>query len=161
MIRIKTNVASFNERLKAKAVEVQEALVGTINRWTARFVTNVSRGNSPASASHRKKGWLGNSVRPIPATEQGGSIVGGVEAGGGDAWYGRLFEDGTFIPYEISAANKKFLRFELGGEVLFRKTVQHPPFNPMKLAFMRPLAQQMKPELEQSVLDTVIEVLNA
>ena len=160
MLRIETNIQEWNARLRVKAKEVNLALVATINRLSERFIAHVLGGDSPASAGHKKKGFLSNSVRPIPAVVEGNSVTGGVVAGGGAAWYGRLFEDGH-PGYTISAANKKFLKFELGGEILYRKTVQHTGFSQEKLQFMKPVADQMRPEARADILATVTEVLNA
>ena len=161
MIRITTTIAEFNEQLLAKAQELNVALVGTINRLSEKFILLVHGGSSPASDTHRKKGWLANSVRPLPAVVAGTSVEGGVEAAGGAAWYGRLFEDGTSSPYTISPATAKFLKFELSGELLFRKSVQHPPFDGGKLAFMKPTAAKLRPQAETDVMATVMEILNS
>jgi hypothetical protein len=60
-------------------------------------------------------GKLAASVRVIPAVVEGDKVTGGVEAGGGPAFYATIQNYGTTRPYEILPVNKKALAF-FGGE---------------------------------------------
>jgi hypothetical protein len=90
-----------------------------------------------------RTGKLIDSVRlnPDPAVASETEVEGGVQAGGGPAWYARPLHDGTG-PYEIVAKNKKALMFVLDGKTIFCKRVMHPglkarPFMTSSLDEMR------------------------
>jgi hypothetical protein len=136
------------------------ALVDAINEVSKKLQARIlSRLDSPASASHRKKGWLANSVRVIPATASGSTVIGGVEGAGGDAWYGRLFEDGTSRTYEIATSSKKALMFEMAGQQVFFQRVMHPPFDPTRLAFMHPVFEEMQEEIRAEIQEAAFQAM--
>jgi HK97 gp10 family phage protein len=81
-----------------------------------------------------RKGTLRKSVRVSAGRAPRGKVLMHVRAGGqgrfGDAWYGRLVEDGT-KPHEIKPLNRKAL--SIGGAL--RSSVSHP--GSRGLQFMR------------------------
>jgi len=159
MIRITHNIPAASAKLEAKQMVLQERLVVKINDLDVRLQGMIlSRPGSPASGGHRKKGWLANSVQPVPASVSGGEISGGVVGGGGDAWYGRLFEDGTTGSYEITAAGKA-LKFEAFGQTMYLKSVLHPAFDSGRLAFMRPSFEEFRDTIVTEIQETTLEVL--
>jgi hypothetical protein len=160
LITITDNVDAYAVRLKARATTLTQKLVVTINKLTIRMQQRIlNRPGSPASASHRRKGWLGNSVRPIPATTDGSMVTGGVQGAGGDAWYGRLFEDGTTRAYEVMARDKKAMMFAMHGEQVLLRKVMHPAFDSSKLAFMSPVLREMEQEITAEIQAATVEAM--
>jgi hypothetical protein len=160
MIRVLNNAAEYGTTLRGRASAMSAALVDAINDVSKKMQARIlSRPGSPASGSHRKKGWLANSVRVLPAQAAGESVSGGVEGAGGDAWYGRLFEEGTFRSYLIMPAGKKALAFEMHGQALVLHAVIHPPFDSGKLAFMHPVYEEMEDEIKLEIQEAAISVL--
>jgi hypothetical protein len=160
MIRVLNNAAEYSTNLRGRASAMSAALVDAINDVSKKMQARIlSRPGSPASAEHRKKGWLANSVRLIPAQTAGETVSGGVEGAGGDAWYGRLFEEGTATSYLIMPAAKKALAFEMHGQAMVLHAVVHPPFDAAKLAFMHPVYEEMEDEIKAEIQEAAISVL--
>jgi|SRR5580692_3941975 hypothetical protein len=160
MIRVRHNIPEVTTGLRDRAVGMATALVDAINEVSKKLQARIlSRLDSPANASHRKKGWLANSVRVIPSTASGSTVIGGVEGAGGDAWYGRLFEDGTSRTYEIAASSKKALMFEMAGQQVFFQRVMHPPFDPTRLAFMHPVFEEMQEEIRAEIQEAAFQAM--
>lgn len=160
MISVTDNSDALSTSLKARATALTSRLVATINDLSVRLQQRIlSRPGSPASSSHRRKGWLANSVRVIPAASDGSTISGGVQGAGGDAWYGKLFEDGTTRAYEIVARNKKAMMFAMHGEQLMLRRVMHPAFESSKLAFMSPALRDMEDEIRAEIQAASVEAM--
>lgn len=160
MISIFTNAPEYSASLQARATALTSRLVSTINDLSVKLQAAIlSRPDSPASASHRRKGWLANSVRVIPAVAEGSGITGGVQGAGGDAWYGRLFEDGTTRAYQVMAKDRKALMFAMHGEQIMLRKVMHPAFDSSKLAFMSPALRDMADEITAEIQATAMETL--
>jgi hypothetical protein len=159
-IKVTHNIPEYTTELRGRAMAMSTALVAAINEVSKKLQARIlGRSDSPASGSHRKKGWLANSVRVIPATATGSTAIGGVEGAGGDAWYGRLFEDGTSRAYEIAATNKKVLMFEMAGQQVFFKRVMHPPFDATRLAFMHPVFEEMQAEIRADLQQAAYQAM--
>jgi hypothetical protein len=157
VITIRDSAAEYAAALKAKSEALTARLIAAVNDCTVKLQQRIlARPDSPASNAHRRKGWLANSVRAIPAQSDGTTVTGGVEGAGGDAWYGRLFEDGTFRAYPIAAVNTKALKIEMHGEAIFVRRVVHPAFNPMRLAFMRPVVEEMTDEIKAEIEEAAL-----
>lgn len=60
---------------------------------------------------HHRSGALIDSIQEVPTTESGMEVEGGVQGGGGVAFYGIYFEEGGKGPYPIKPVNKKALAF--------------------------------------------------
>lgn len=79
-----------------------------------------------------------------------------VRAGGRKAPYALFIESGS-KPHEIKARRKKFLRFEQGGRVVFRKRVFHPGTKPARfMQSARNVAEAMASQYIESGLNSVI-----
>lgn len=48
---------------------------------------------------HHRSGKLAASIRALPVTEEGGSLVERVEGAGGPAWYGRIHNEGGVFTF--------------------------------------------------------------
>jgi hypothetical protein len=160
MIAVQHNIDSFTGQMRARAAVLSQRLIASINDLSIKLQQRIlTRPGSPASASHRRKGWLANSVRPIPAEAAGGVVSGGVQGAGGDAWYGRLFEDGITSAYEIMARNKKAMMLALHGDQMILRKVIHPAFDSSKLAFMSPALKDMEAEITAEIQAVTMETL--
>jgi hypothetical protein len=74
--------------------------------------------------SHTHK--LAGSVRTIPTVSDGSKISGGVQAGGGPAFYAKYLEDGS-QPHIIRPKDPKgVLAFMVGDKMIFARVVHHP-----------------------------------
>jgi len=108
---------------------------------------------------HHRSGTLIDSIRVIRAQIQGNTVTGGVEGAGGNAFYGRFFEEGGKGPYTIVPVNAKALAF-LGrdGIMVFCKRVQHPPIP--KLPFMQPSLDENRNGITERVRARVVTEYN-
>lgn len=158
MITINSNIPQFNAKFSARSQVLTANLIVAINSLSLELQNRIlSRSGSPASNAHRRKGWLANSVRPVPAVASGSEVSGGVLGGGGDAWYGSLFEYGTSRAYPIIASHAKALYFEMHGQQVFLKKVMHPGFDSSRLAFMRPPFMEMQEQIVAEIQAAAME----
>lgn len=75
---------------------------------------------------------------------------------GTDLYYAEMVEKGT-APHVITADEAKALRFTDGGEVVFRKSVEHPgtPAQP----YLRPALLEHQSDLVENIQDAIEELL--
>jgi hypothetical protein len=150
------------DSFRRKGVQLLEVLIKRSNslmiRLQAKIVTEkFASGPRPGfPLVGRVTSRLAGSVRAVPASVEGSSIVAGVEAGGGAAFYGKFLEDGT-APHEIVATNKKALAFMMGGKQVFAKFVQHP--GTRAYHFMRDSLAEFTPEIQAQLQQTINQVL--
>lgn len=88
-----------------------------------RLIANQARADVPV-----RTGALGRSVMEMPQTVAPFRVTGGVQAGGGaeDVDYAAAVHEGS-RPHVIRPRRPGgVLRFEVGGQVLFRRSVRHP-----------------------------------
>jgi hypothetical protein len=91
-----------------------------------------------------KTGTLRRAVKSYPPSGDG-PIVGTVSVGQEAAVYGRVHEYGGAGPYEITPIRAKALRFMLGGQAVFAKSVMHPPAK--ERSFMRSALADKRAEI--------------
>lgn len=109
--------------LAARADRVMQALSRKILLLSEQFKAKV-QGNLSAGIGLKSRhgtAGLAGSVRVIPPELEGTAIVGGVEAGGGPFWYGRMWEYTGHK--EIVPVTKKVLRFFVDGKAVFAMRV--------------------------------------
>lgn len=98
-----------------------EQQTGTIfrgfHRSLTRRIANQARADVPV-----RTGNLGRSIGELPQQYRPFHVDGGVEA---TADYAAAVHEGS-KPHVIRARNAQFLRFEIYGRVIFRKSVNHP-----------------------------------
>ena len=123
----------------------------------AHIVTEHLSGRPPGL--NQISGRLAGSIRAIPSEIQGEQIVGSVEGAGGPAWYGAVHEFGGTRAYQILPVNAKALRFEVGGRVVFAKSVNHPPLP--ERSFMRSSLVEMRDEIVASLQQAASEAGSA
>jgi hypothetical protein len=143
--------------IEAKIDEVGLAVKEELDEQDALTAGYIVANELHGQILKQRSGKLAGSVRMIPAAQEGSSVVGRVEAAGGPAWYGRLFEEGGTGPFDIVPKNAKALRFESGGEVVFAKIVHHPgvPSKP----FMGPALEARTPEIVAGIEEAIGAVL--
>lgn len=160
MITVTTNIPTFAEKFTARSEILKAKLMAAVNDLSLKLqLAILNRAGSPASNAHRVKGWLANSIRPVPATASGNEVSGGVLGGGGDAWYGALFEYGRPGAYSIVATNAKALHFMLHGQEVYLHKVMHPGFDSGKLAFMEPVFADFHDEIISELETAATEAL--
>ena len=104
--------------------------------------------------SHTHK--LAGSVRAIPTTSNATQIAGGVQAGGGPAFYAKFLEDGS-APHVIMPKDPKgVLAFRIGGQMMFRRKVMHP--GTRAYLFMKGTLEQSREGIVASYQQAVDEV---
>ena len=65
-----------------------------------------------------KQGTLIDSVQATPTVTEGAKVIGGIEAGGGPAFFGIFFEKGGKGPYPIIPRVKKALAFLMPSQTI-------------------------------------------
>jgi len=122
---LQTDIGRFEAATQAKAALLEAMLVEKVNALDALLQQTIVRKLS-GEVLNVITGKLVRSVEMIPATISGDVIEGGVQAGGGLAFYGKFQELGTSGPYEIMASKAKALAFMVGGKQVFARHVTHP-----------------------------------
>jgi hypothetical protein len=109
---------------------------------------------------HHRTGKLIDSVRlnPPQATATENEVVGGVQAGGGPAWYGRVWELEGFKAHEIVPVTKKALAFMLDGKQVIVKRVMIPAQGPRP--FMKPAFDEMREQIISGLQSAANEALS-
>jgi hypothetical protein len=151
-IQFKVDTSGVGNYLPDKTTAIIAALMErttAINSALQAKIAGVVLQGNPIK-SHTDK--LAGSVRVIETANDGTTISGGVQAGGGPAFYAKFLEDGTQGPYTIQPTDVKgVLAFMIGGRMVFAKKVIHPGLK----AFLF-----MKGTLEES-RGTIIEQLRS
>jgi hypothetical protein len=104
-----------------------------------------------------RTGILRSSVHAIPATAQGTRLTAAVEAAGGPAFYGRIFENGGKSTYTILATKKRALSFIMDGKRVFAKSVNHPALKARP--FMKPSEDENRAKIFKELNDAVNRVV--
>lgn len=97
--------------------------------------------------SHTNK--LAGSVRTIPTTNDGEKISGGVQAGGGPAYYAKFLEDGTQPHVILPKDAKGVLAFMVGDKMVFARKVNHPGNKPY--LFMKGTLREEQPKIVEQL----------
>jgi hypothetical protein len=137
MLRITLNPGS-RERLlaafKAKGPRIASVLQSKLTALMFQLSAFVVSKKLSGEVLKRRTGILAGSVHAVPATFQGTSMVGSVQAAEGPAFYGRIHEYGGSGAYPIIATKARALAFMSHGKQVFAKSVMHPAA--MARAFM-------------------------
>ncbi len=153
------------DQLVIRAIESKAEIVGArvaskMNELDAETVAYIVSAELHGQILKQRTGKLAGSVRAIPPRQEGTSIISQVEAAGGPAWYGALFEKGGTGPFDIVPVAAKALKF-IGsdGNVVFAKRVHHPgiPSKP----FMAPALEARTPAILAGIEEAIGEVLSS
>lgn len=156
LIQFKVDTSSIKEYLPAKGDAIISALMqrsNIIGHMLQERVLGKLEGNPIKSHTHK----LAGSVLANEAVNDGNTITTIVQAGGGPAFYAKFLEDGT-PPHVIAAKDPKgALAFMIGGEMIFRKKVNHPGNKPF--LFMKNTLSESKEEILASMQRAVTEAV--
>jgi hypothetical protein len=153
------------KKLQKLPRSVRAVIMTTLNEQMAQLQSYIvsQKLSGQVLAKHTEK--LVRSVVPIPATVTGTKVRAGVAAGGGPAFYGKFFEEpsvggtgGIGHAWAINAVKGRALRFVVGGEVVFRQYVFHPPL--AARPFLRPSAEEKLPGIIETMQEAINEALN-
>jgi len=141
--------------IEASAAEVAGTVMGALDAKDAEMVSWIQGEELHGQILNQRTGKLAGSIRFLPATQEGTSIVGQVEGAGGSAWYGALFERGGTGPFDIHPVNKMALWWEGAAHPV--RVVHHPgiPSRP----FMAPALEHFTPEIIAAVETAISEAL--
>lgn len=155
------------EIVDAKADELYPAVSAAVDEQDTLTVSYIVENELHGQVLQQQSGKLAGSIREIPATQEGTSIVGKVEGAGGTAWYGRGYEEEGFAPHDIFPVNAKALRFSApsgrwfagfgGQDIVYAKVVHHPGSPPRP--FMAPALAARMPEIVAGIEAAIGEVL--
>jgi hypothetical protein len=113
--------------LQGRADRIINSLVRRTTAIDESLQAKITGEKLSGQVLHQRTGKLIGSVRTIPVTNDGATIAGGVQAGGGPAYYAVYQNYGTAGPYEIRPIDPKgVLVFLLDGKTVFAKRVMHP-----------------------------------
>lgn len=148
---------SLPSTVAAKADLAASALTDKLNELDLQVQQYIVGEELHGQVLQQRTGKLAGSIRMIPAARRGTEITGAVEGGGGPAFYARVHEYGGEKQYMIAPVNVLALKFQIGGETIFAKRVNHPPL-PAR-PFMRPALEHMKAQIVDGLQETLREVM--
>src|ERR1700761_6354129 len=123
-VSFSVDTAAVEAALRGKADTIIAALVQRTQAIDEALQAKITGEKLSGQMLHQRTGKLIGSVRTIPVTNDGATITGGVQAGGGPAYYAKFQNYGTAGPYEIVPLDPKgVLAFMIGGKQVFAKKV--------------------------------------
>jgi hypothetical protein len=146
--------------LREKAEEIPLAVAAKLDELDAEMQGYIVSEELAGQILNQRSGKLAGSIRMIPATAEGTTIIGQVQGGGGVTGigngksYAELFEYGESV--DIVPVKAKALRFvTITGEVVYAKKVHLELPRP----FMAPGLAHMRPSIITGVEEAISEVL--
>lgn len=113
--------------LEGKANQIIAAIVQRTQAISEALQAKITGEKLSGQLLKQRTGKLIGSVRTLTVTNDGTTIEGGVQAGGGPAYYAKFQNYGTAGPYEIKPIDPKgVLAFMIDGKQAFAKRVMHP-----------------------------------
>lgn len=143
--------------VEAKAPEIGSVVAAKMDELDVETVTYIVTEELHGQILNQRSGKLAGSVRPVPASQEGERIIGGVEAAGGPAWYGVIFEKTGAAPHDIVPVRAKALHFFVEGEEVFAKRVHHPGLSTKP--FMAPALEVRTPNYLEGIEAAIAAVL--
>lgn len=121
------------QALERKGPAIVRVLMGKVNELMIMLQSYIVAQKLSGQSLRRRTGVLAGSIRYVPASIEGTTIVGSVQGAGGPAWYGKLFEDpradgegGVGHSWQITAVRARALAFMVDGKKVFARSVMHP-----------------------------------
>ncbi len=122
---LQADIGKFETANQAKLELLKSMLLEKVNALDALLQQTIQQKMS-GPVLNAITGKAVRSVEMIPAAMNGDVIEGGVQAGGGPAFYLKFQEFGTSGPYDIYPSKGKALAFLIGGKQVFARHVVHP-----------------------------------
>ena len=110
-VTISDNETEVLNRLRNATARVLAGVRVQMDKEMLNLRRYIVREKLSGQVLHHRSGTLIDSVQELTSEINGETVKGGVEAGGGPAFYGVYFEEGGKGPYEITPKNKKALAF--------------------------------------------------
>src|SRR6266403_3326926 len=153
------------EALKAKGPAIISVLMSKVNQLMLQLSGYIVSLTLQGQVLHHRPGVLAGSIRTIPATLEGTTLVGAVAGAGGGAWYGALYETeeaggtgGVSHSWTITATKARALSFLVDGKRLYRHSVTHPAL--MARPYMTPSLEENAGEIETQLRAALDAELN-
>jgi HK97 gp10 family phage protein len=140
-------------RLDAMPGRVRDGLVRAVARLGLELQKKVQDEKLSGQVLHQRSGALARSIdTQVSQTETAVSASVGTAVR-----YARFHEYGVAHPWLIQARTARALRFLVGGRVIFRRYVRHPPLP--ERSFLRSALKEMRPEIEEGLRAAVAEAI--
>jgi hypothetical protein len=147
------------QAISAKMEEIVPAVAHELDELDAEMQGWIVSQELHGQVLKQRSGKGAGSVRMVPSKAEGSSVTGGVQAGGGTAWYMNLFEtspEQEVLVMDIYPVNAKALRFIADdGSVVFAKHVRVNFDRP----FMAPAQEHFRPIIYAGIEETVGAIL--
>jgi len=140
-------------RLEAMPGHMRDGLARAVARLGLELQKKVQDEKLSGQVLHQRTGALARSIdTEVSQTEStvSASVGTGVR-------YARFHEYGVAHPWLIQARTARALRFEVGGRVIFRRYVRHPPLP--ERSFLRSALKDMQPKIEEGLRAAVAEAI--
>jgi hypothetical protein len=160
MLRIRFDNASDRKlvaQLRKKAPQLVQVLTTKLTALMFQLQSYIISNKLSGQVLKRRTGILASSVQVIPVTLRGNTILGGVQAGGGVAFYADIQEYGSKGPYPIIATKARALSFISGGKRIFTKSVEHPGLEPRP--FMSTSLAEFAPTIQSELAAALNEAI--
>jgi hypothetical protein len=151
------NETTVERMLETEPERVVLAILGAVDEGTQAIATQV-RQNVSGGVLERRTGTLEESVQPSSPKVSGLTVDQDVTAGGGDAYYGRILEQG--VPHQWQEENLMVghpLAFESAGDLVFRTLAEHPAMPEHPWFF--PVLEEQTPIIVEKVKTRIQEEL--
>ena len=144
--------------LKQKGPAIRQVLMSRLNILMLQLQRYIVTEKLSGQILKRRTGILAGSIHTVPAAERGTQITGGVQYGGGPAFYGPILESGS-AAHEIFAVKARALRFVTGGKIVFAKSVSHPgiPAKPFMLPSLEENMADIRTQLQTAIDEAMSE----
>jgi hypothetical protein len=145
-------------KLRSSPGRIMEVLRVKLDALTNKTAGDIVAAKLSGQILHRRTGVLSGSVHATPATIEGTTIRGGIEAAGGPAAYGKIHEFGTPSAWTIINTKARALSFMLDGKRTYAKRVTHPAM--LARPFMKPTALEIQETLNASLARGIGDIKN-
>jgi phage gpG-like protein len=142
----------FAARLDAMPGRMREGLVRAVTRLGLELQRKVQAEKLTGQVLKVRTGSLRSSIN-TEISQSADQVAASV---GTNIRYARVHEYGVDHPWVI-AAKDRALRFELGGRVIFRRSVRHPPLP--ERSFLRSALREMQPAIEAGLKNAVAQAI--
>lgn len=131
---------------------IHQALVRGITKLGYTLLGIVVDDKLSGGVLNRVSGRLA-SAQNLAVTDTGPGVIASVGFNSNTVPWGKFQEDGVPHDWLITAKNAKALRFELGGLVMYRRSVVHPPLPARSFlkSALRDIAPQVVPVLSAEI----------